>query len=163
LWSYSFILLNIYFPNGGTRADGTPMLPYKLDFYNSFLNYINDLRSQWENILVTWDYNVAHTEIDIARPKENEKNIWFLPEERAKLDELCEAGYVDLWRYFHSEVVDKYTRWSYRSWARPRNVWRRLDYFFASTGLIEKVVSVSHLDQIFGSDHCPVELILKDE
>ena len=161
LWDYSFVLLNIYFPNGNPRADGTPMLPYKLEFYDHFLYYINTLRDNWENILVTWDYNVAHTEIDIARPKANQKSIWFLPEERAKLDGICDAGYVDLWRNANPDVVDHYTRWSYRSAARARNVWRRLDYFFASEWLLDKVRFISHLDKVMGSDHCPVELVLK--
>ncbi len=158
---FNFTLLNIYFPNWWTKADGTEMLSYKLDFYNKFIDYINKLRDNWENIITTWDFNICHKEIDIARPKENANSIWFLPIERAELDKLQSNWYIDVFRHFNPDLKDKYTRWSYRAWARPRNVWRRLDYFRISENIISKVKKIEHQDQRMWSDHCPISLELE--
>jgi len=151
-----FILLNIYFPNWWERADGTEMLSYKLKFYDKFIEYINLLREKWKKIITTWDFNICHREIDIARPKENENSIWFLPIERAEMDKLVSNWYVDLFRNFNPELRDKYTRRSYRAGARPRNVWRRLDYFWVSQNVVPFVVNVAHQDGVMWSDHCPI-------
>lgn len=151
-------LLNLYFPNWWERADGTEMLTYKLEFYNKFINYINSLRSKWDAIITTWDFNICHKKIDIARPKENENSIWFLPIERAKLDELQANWYTDVFRYFYPDLKDKYTRWSYRAGARPRNVWRRLDYFWVSEDILPSIQKMWHQDDVVGSDHCPIVL-----
>ena len=156
-----FTLLNIYFPNGGDRADGTEMLFYKLKFYEHFLEYIDTLQNQGERVIVCGDFNVCHQEIDIARPKENENSIGFLPVERAWISQIIEHGYVDVFRYFHPTEKDAYTWWSYRSGARPRNVGWRLDYFFVSSDLIDTVVNISHQTDVLGSDHCPVCLELQ--
>jgi len=153
-----FTLLNIYFPNGGTRSDGTEMLSYKLRFYDNFLSYVNNLRQEGESVIVCGDFNIAHTEIDIARPKENENSIGFLPEERAKLDKVFKSGLVDVFRKLHPNLKDAYTWWSFRSGARERNVGWRLDYFVVSKDLIAKVKNISHRTDVFGSDHCPVVL-----
>lgn len=155
-----FTLLNIYFPNGGERADGTEMLSYKLKFYEHFLDYIETLRKRGESIIICGDFNVCHKEIDIARPKENENSIGFLPVERAWISKIIQHGYVDVFRHFNPEQRDAYTWWSYRAGARPRNVGWRLDYFFISSDLIDKVVKITHQTNIFGSDHCPVCLEL---
>lgn len=156
-----FTLLNIYFPNGWERADGTEMLSYKLEFYEHLIHYINKLRDAWEKIIVTWDFNICHHPIDIARPEENKNSIWFLPIERAEMDKLEENGYVDIFRYLNPELKDQYTRWSYRAWARPRNVWRRLDYFWVSKDVLPLISWVQHQILVEWSDHCPISLVLK--
>ena len=122
-----FTLLNIYFPNGGTNSKGEEKLSYKLEFYKNFLIYINKLREAGENIIVCGDFNICHTEIDIARPKENAKSIGFLPEERAWISKLIENKYSDVFRTLNPDKTDSYTWWSYRAGARPRNVGWRLD------------------------------------
>ncbi len=155
-----FTLLNIYFPNGWEKSDGTQMLDYKLDFYDHFIGYINNLRSQWQKIITCWDFNICHHVIDIARPEENKNSIWFLPIERAKMDELQNNKLVDVFRYFNPNTTDEYTWWSYRAWARPRNVWRRLDYFRVSDDIIPYTTKISHQTAIEGSDHCPISLDL---
>lgn len=158
-----YCLLNIYFPNGNSRADGREMLGYKLKFYDTLIQYIQYKQKSWKKVIVLWDYNICHTEIDIARPKENEDSIGFLPIERAKVTEYLEQGnMIDVFRYFYPDMTDKYTRWSYRSGARPRNVGRRLDYACISQDMQEQLVSFEHQDQVMGSDHCPIELVIKD-
>jgi exodeoxyribonuclease III len=158
---WQIVLLNIYFPNWWERADGTEMLSYKLHFYDTFLEYIDALRASWKKIITTGDFNICHQEIDIARPKENENSIGFLPIERAKMDDLVAHGYVDVFRHFYPTLSDHYTWWSYRAGARPRNVWRRLDYFWVSQELLPLVSAVQQQDQIMGSDHCPISMILR--
>ena len=158
----SFTLLNLYFPNGWPRADGTEMLTYKLDFYTKFIAYINNLRDNWENIITTWDFNVCHRSIDISRPKENKNSIWFLPIERAELDKLEENWYTDVFRKINPELVDHYTRRSYRAWARQRNIGRRLDYFRVSENIIPRIKKIEHQDQILWSDHCPISLEIEN-
>ncbi len=156
-----FTLLNIYFPNGWEKADGTEMLSYKLNFYENFIHYINQLRDNWEKVIVTGDFNICHKEIDIARPKENENSIWFLPIERAEMDRLEENWYVDSFRYFNPELRDQYTWWSYRAGARPRNVWWRLDYFRVSKDVLPLILRIQHQTLVEWSDHCPISLELK--
>ncbi len=153
-----FSLLNIYFPNGWTRADGTEMLSYKLKFYEEYLEYIQSLKTDGYEVISTWDFNICHTEIDIARPKENENSIWFLPIERAMLDTVQESWLIDVYRKLNPELKDKYTWWSYRAGARPRNVGRRLDYFWVSEWVFDLVKNCDQLDQVMWSDHCPILL-----
>ena len=155
------ILINWYFPNGWTRADWTEMLTYKLDFYSNLINYVNSLVSAWKNVIITWDFNICHERIDIARPDENENSIWFLPVERAKFSELLANWYIDTFRYFYPDLAEVYSWWSYRAWARPRNVWWRLDYFVVNKDFIKNVENIEYLTKIMWSDHCPVKLILK--
>lgn len=157
-----FVLLNWYFPNWWTRADWTEMLSYKLEFYDKIIDYANKLVASWENVIITWDFNICHEEIDIARPKENEDNIWFLPIERAKISELLDNWYIDVWRNFYPEKRDVYSWWSYRAWARPRNVWWRLDYFVVNKDLLKKVEWIEYMTDVMGSDHCPVKLKIKN-
>lgn len=157
-----FALLNVYFPNGQERADGTEMLTYKLRFYDELIAYIQEKRRGRQKVVVVGDFNICHTEKDIARPKENQNSIGFLPEERAKIGQFMrECGLVDVFRHFYPDQTEQYTRWSYRAGARPRNVGRRLDYAMVSDDLVDSLVSFRHRQDIMGSDHCPIELVLQ--
>lgn len=155
-----FTLLNIYFPNWGERSDGTEMLSYKLKFYDHFIHYINRLRDTGEKIITCGDFNICHRPIDIARPKENEHSIGFLPIERAEMDRLEKEWYVDVFRQFNPELQNQYTWWSYRAWARSRNVWWRLDYFRISNDMLPYVQKIIHETSVEWSDHCPIVLEL---
>lgn len=150
-----FVLINCYFPNGGGAPE---RLAYKLEFYDAFLVYINKLKKAGKKIIFTGDVNVAHTEIDIARPKENETHVGFLPEERAWVDEVIADGYVDVFRTFNPNKKDVYTYWDQKSAARERNVGWRIDYFFASGNIFPKIKSFKTHADIFGSDHCPISI-----
>ncbi|MGL6298883.1 MAG: exodeoxyribonuclease III [Methanobacteriaceae archaeon] len=151
-----FILFNVYFPNGGSN---TTRLNYKLDFYNEFLDHINDLRDAGNNLVICGDVNTAHKPIDIARPKENEKVSGFMPIEREWIDKLLDNGYVDTFRMFNNEPKN-YTWWSYRTKARDRNVGWRLDYFFVNEEFKDKVIDSYILGDVMGSDHCPIGIKL---
>jgi len=153
-----FVLINCYFPNGG---GGPERLAYKMRFYDEFLNYINKNRKSGYEIIFCGDVNTAHNEIDLARPKENEKNTGFLPMERAWIDQIIQEGYVDTFRYHNPNKINAYTWWDMKTFARERNVGWRLDYFFISSTLLKYVEKSSILANINGSDHCPIELILK--
>ncbi|TSC56627.1 MAG: exodeoxyribonuclease III Xth [Parcubacteria group bacterium Gr01-1014_18] len=152
-----FIFLNIYFPNGGS---GPERLDFKMRFYAEFLNYIKALDKAGKNIIFCGDVNTAHKPIDLARPKANEEVSGFLPMERAWIDELVSAGFVDTFRLFHSEG-ERYTWWDQKSRARDRNVGWRIDYFFVNDQMKHKVVSADILPNYMGSDHCPVTLGIK--
>lgn len=154
----NFTLLNIYFPNGGERADGTEMLSYKLDFYTRYRNYILDLRDAGQKVITTGDFNICHYPIDIARPEENKNSIWFLPIERAEMDKLEVDGFVDAFRHLYPDLADHYTWWSYRAGARPRNVGRRLDYFRVDKDLLVDVHDVVQHSAVEWSDHCPISI-----
>ena len=153
-----FVLLNGYFPNGWTRADGTEMLSYKLDFYNHLIDHCNELKDSGKQVIITGDFNIVHTAIDIARPKENENTIWFLPIEREKIWELFLNGYTDVWRYHNPNTLDTYSWWSVRARARPRNVGWRIDYFAVTDDILKQVKNIEYLNDVMGSDHCPVLL-----
>jgi exodeoxyribonuclease III len=154
----AFTLLNVYFPNGGASPE---RLRYKLDFYEAFFDRMERLRSSGQNIILCGDVNTAHTERDIARPKENENHTGFLPVERAWLDRVFQAGYVDTFRMFNQEG-GHYTWWDMKTRARERNVGWRLDYFIVSESLREKVKSAGILSSVQGSDHCPITLEIGD-
>ena len=158
LYYPDFVLLNGYFPNGG---GGPERLKYKLDFYDAFLKFIEKLRKQGKKIIICGDINTAHEAIDLARPKENEKNTGFLPEERAWIDELINHGYIDIFRHLHPHTRDAYTFWDSKSRARDRNVGWRLDYFFISPDLLPRVKNTSLMSSFPGSDHCPIVLEVK--
>jgi len=157
----NIVLMNGYFPNGGTRADGTEMVSYKLDFYTHLQNYTRKLKAEWKQIIITWDFNIVHTEIDIARPKQNQNSIWFLPIEREKIWDFINDWNVDVFRYFYPDQLDTYSWWSYRAGARWNNVWWRIDYFVVNKEFIENVEDIEYMTDVMGSDHCPVKLILK--
>jgi len=150
------LILNIYFPNGGTRADGTEMLSYKLNFYDKLIEYLEEHKDK--NIIIIGDYNICHTAIDIARPKENKNSIWFLPVEREKVTEFLSHGFVDVFRLLYPDARDQYTWWSYKAWAKPSNVGRRIDYACVSDNVLDKIIWFSHYPDISGSDHCPIML-----
>jgi exodeoxyribonuclease-3 len=150
------VLFNIYFPNGGANQE---RYKFKLRFYDFFLEYLKAYEEEYPNIAVTGDYNTAHNAIDLARPKDNEQTSGFIREERDYLDRLLEMGYIDTFRHLHPEP-DNYTWWSYRTAARKRNVGWRIDYFFVSKSLVGKVKEAEILNQVEGSDHCPVSLVL---
>ena len=149
----SVVLLNVYFPNGKRSPE---RLQHKLDFYDAFLAHIEQLRTQGKSIIFCGDVNTAHTEIDLSRPKENEKISGFLPEEREWMDALESAGYVDTFRHFYPNKKEMYTWWDMKSRARDRNVGWRIDYFFISPDLLSKLKKVEILTDVYGSDHCPV-------
>ncbi len=151
------VILNGYFPNGG---EDPARLKYKLEFYDQFLKYIEKLRKQGKSIIFTGDINTAHNEIDLARPKENSDHTGFLRIERDWLDKVIKTGYIDTFRHLHPEEV-KYSWWDMKTFARDRNVGWRLDYFFISPDLLPRLKSAKILDNMFGSDHCPVWLQLK--
>jgi len=149
-----FVLLNVYFPNGG---GGPVRLKYKLEFYDHFLKLIEKLRKE-TNVIFCGDINTAHFPIDLARPKENEKNTGFLPIERAWLDKVVSKGWVDTFRHFNPEKKDAYTYWDQKTFARERNVGWRIDYFFVNQEFLPQVKKVIIHKDILGSDHCPIEL-----
>ena len=147
-----FTLLNIYFPNG-KRDKGR--LQYKLDFYEHFLKYINELREHGEKVIFCGDVNTAHEEIDLARPKENSKVSGFLDSERKILSNWEENGWVDTFRHFHKDEV-KYSWWDQFTHARDRNVGWRIDYVYVDKKLLPQVKDAFILNEVLGSDHCPV-------
>ena len=151
-----FILFNIYFPNSG--KDGM-RLDFKVEFCNELLRQLTELKSQGKNLVITGDYNIAHNPIDVYNPKNCEGKSGYLPEERAWLDQLEEAGFVDTFRMF-DEGEGNFTWWSYRFKARERNSGWRLDYFFVNEEIRDNVKSAKILSDIYGSDHCPVTLEL---
>jgi len=154
----NFVLINCYFPNGG---QGPHRLKYKLKLYDEFLKKINKIKKSGKQVIFCGDVNTAHTEIDLARPKENEKNTGFLPEERAWLNEVIDNGYVDVFRHFYPNKKDVYTYWDQKTRARDRNVGWRIDYFFASSALVKKIKKFKTHSNFLGSDHCPIEIELK--
>jgi len=151
-----FILANAYFPNGGR---GPERVAYKLRFYDELFAYLNKYRDR-KGVIVTGDYNTAHKEIDLARPKENENNTGFLPEERAWIDTVINLGYVDIFRKFNKKP-DQYTYWDMFTRARDRNVGWRIDYFMVSEDFADKITSAKIHPDVFGSDHCPVSIKIK--
>ena len=158
LFFKEFVLINIYFPNGG---GGPERLAFKLRYYDEFLKYVNVLVKKGHEIIFCGDINTAHTAIDLARPKENEANTGFLPIERAWLDNVVAQTYVDAFRHFNPEVIGAYTYWDMKTYASERNVGWRIDYFFVTPGILKNIEKIHILDHILGSDHCPVELILR--
>ena len=155
----NFLLYNIYFPNGQMNQD---RLDYKLEFYEELLIILDEQVASNVNVVVTGDWNTAHKEIDLARPKDNHKTSGFLPAERALIDKYIEHGYVDTFRYFHPEP-DRYSWWTYRFGARSRNVGWRIDYFFVNEGFMDSIIGADIHADVLGSDHCPVSLEIKEQ
>ncbi len=153
----NFELFNIYFPNGGQENE---RVPYKLEFYDSLLNYCKGLIDSGKEIILTGDFNTAHKEIDLKNPKSNQKNTGFLPEEREWIDKYLSQGFHDIFRILYPNLV-KYTWWTYRFNARKNDVGWRIDYFLITKNLIKRVKDVIIHSEILGSDHCPVTLIIE--
>ena len=151
-----FFLVNVYTPNS---QDGLRRLPYRMQWEDAFRAYLCGLAEK-KGVIVCGDMNVAHEEIDLKNPATNHFNAGFSDEERAKMTELLAAGFTDSWRSLHPEEVE-YSWWSYRMAARERNVGWRIDYFLVSDNFKDHIVSAEIHNDIFGSDHCPVELVIR--
>ena len=132
-----------------------------MDFYEEFLARVKKDLDSRSSVIVCGDVNTAHRPIDLARPKENEKTSGFLPEERAWIDRFLEAGFIDTYRYF-DQSPDRYTWWDMKTRARERNVGWRIDYFYASNDLVNRLSSATIMSDVMGSDHCPISLELKN-
>lgn len=154
----TFYLVNVYTPNS---KDGLARLPYRMEWEDDVRAYLKKLE-QTKPVVLCGDLNVAHEEIDLKNPKTNRKNAGFSDEERAKMTELLAAGFIDTFRYFYPDKTGEYSWWSYRFNARKNNAGWRIDYFIVSDALKERLISASIHQEIFGSDHCPVELELKE-
>jgi exodeoxyribonuclease-3 len=151
-----FRLFNVYFPSGQRGRD---RIAYKLDFYAHLLGICDRFHAAGESLIITGDFNTAHQPIDLKNPKENVNTSGFLPEERAWVQKFLEHGFVDVYRCLYPDRV-QYTWWTYRLSARQRGVGWRLDYFLVSEKLLPRVREVIIHEEIMGSDHCPVELVL---
>lgn len=151
-----FYLVCVYTPNS---QDGLKRLDYRMSWEDAFRNYLGDLASR-KGVIVCGDLNVAHNEIDLKNPSTNHFSAGFSDEERGKMTELLASGFCDSWREQHPEEA-KYSWWSYRMKARERNVGWRIDYFLVSDSLKSQIVSTEIHNEIFGSDHCPVELVIE--
>jgi exodeoxyribonuclease-3 len=148
----SFVLLNIYFPNG---KQGPERLDYKMKFYDAFLDRCVSLKKKKKHLVMCGDYNTAHREVDLARPKENAGVSGFLPQERAWIDAYAAKGFHDTLRMFHKEP-GLYTWWDMKTGARQRNVGWRIDYIFVCDDLKTRVKDAFIAPEVQGSDHCPV-------
>ena len=150
--------LTVYTPNS---QDGLKRLDYRMTWEDAFLHYIDSLRKE-KPVVFCGDLNVAHQPIDLKNPTANHQNAGFTDEERGKFSALLAAGYVDSFRLLHPDDKEQYSWWSYRFRARERNAGWRIDYFIVSEEIKDRIESATIHQEIFGSDHCPVELILKD-
>ncbi len=155
----TFYLVNVYTPNS---KDGLARLPYRMEWEDVFRMYLKMLEES-KPVVVCGDLNVAHEEIDLKNPKTNRQNAGFSDEERGKMTELLDAGFIDTFRYFYPDKAGEYSWWSYRFNARKNNAGWRIDYFIVSEALKERLKGASIHQEIFGSDHCPVELELEAE
>ena len=152
-----FYFITVYTPNS---QDGLARLPYRMAWEDAFLHYIKSLDEK-KPVVVCGDLNVSHREIDIKNPKANIHNAGFTQEERDKMTALLSSGFVDTFRYFHPEETGAYSWWSYRFRAREHNAGWRIDYFIVSDALKPRLQSACIHSEIFGSDHCPVELVIQ--
>ena len=151
----SFILINVYLPHGGRQKEN---LDYKLKVYDYLLEYLQ--KSKDRNIILIGDFNIAHQDIDLARPRQNQNNIMFTPEERQQIDKIINLGFLDSFREFHKEG-SHYTWWPYMAKARQRNLGWRIDYIFISKELTKNLKDAFILSEVMGSDHCPIGIEIK--
>jgi len=154
-----FVLVNAYFPNS---QDEGARLDYKLEFCDSILAFGKKIVAEGRNFAICGDFNIAHKPIDLAHPKANEKNPGYLPEERAWMDAFTSSGFADTFRMFHPEP-GRYSWWSYRFKAREKNVGWRIDYHCVNDGFKAKVADADILQDVQGSDHCPVSMLVDAE
>lgn len=152
-----FYLVNVYTPNSQREL---ARLEYRMDWEDMFRNYLLELNSK-KPVIICGDLNVAHKEIDLKNPSSNRKNAGFTDEERGKMTELLDSGFIDTFRYFYPDKEDAYTWWSYITKARERNAGWRIDYFLASKELKDRLIGADIHSDIMGSDHCPVVLEIK--
>ena len=152
-----FYFITVYVPNS---QDGLKRLDYRMQWEDDFLSYINKLQEK-KPVTYCGDLNVAHKEIDLKNPKTNRKNAGFTDEERGKFTNIVDAGYIDTFRHFYPEQEGAYSWWSYRFHAREKNAGWRIDYFVTSGSLCSRLKSAKIHSDIFGSDHCPVELVIE--
>ena len=154
----SFVFFNVYFPNGQKDEE---RLQYKLDFYDDFFAYTDQLKAEGRSLVICGDFNTAHNEIDLKNPQSNKDRSGFLRVERDVLDDILSRGYVDTFRHLYPDTVT-YSWWSYRFNARKNNAGWRIDYFFVTRDLVESgaVQNAFILNDVFGSDHCPVGIEL---
>jgi exodeoxyribonuclease-3 len=155
----SLTIANAYFPNGSGKNRDHGRIPFKLDFYRTLFERLEPLRTAGEPVLVIGDFNTAHQPIDLARPKANTGTSGFTDVERKELDRWLTSGWTDTFRALHSEP-ERYTWWSNRKGVRERNVGWRIDYVLASGGAMEFLRSAFIQDQVWGSDHCPIGVVL---
>ena len=151
-----FYLITVYVPNS---QDELKRLSYRMTWEDDFLTYLKKLEEK-KPVIVCGDLNVAHQEIDLKNPKTNRRNAGFTDEERAKFTQWLNSGFTDTFRYFYPDMKDIYSWWSYRFKAREKNAGWRIDYFVTSASLNEKLVDAKIHTDVFGSDHCPVELTI---
>ena len=152
-----FFLVTVYTPNS---QDGLKRLDYRMTWDDDFRAYLQKL-DQSKPVLVCGDLNVAHKEIDLKNPKTNRMNAGFTNQEREKFQLMLDAGFIDTFRYFYPEQTNIYSWWSYRFKAREKNAGWRIDYFLASASLADKLKEAKIHTEIFGSDHCPVEVTVE--
>jgi exodeoxyribonuclease III len=151
-----FYMVTVYTPNSQNEL---ARLPYRMEWEEAFKDYLKKL-DETKPVIVCGDMNVAHKEIDLKNPKTNQKNAGFTIEERNKFTDLLESGFTDTFRYFYPDMEGIYSWWSYRFKAREKNAGWRIDYFLTSSSLDERLVGAKVHTEIFGSDHCPVELLI---
>ena len=152
----NFFLVTVYTPNS---QDGLKRLDYRMKWEDDFQAYLKSLDEK-KPVIVCGDMNVAHKEIDLKNPKTNRKNAGFTDEEREKFTQLLQKGFIDTFRFFYPDKTDTYSWWSYRFHAREKNAGWRIDYFVVSERLAEKLEGASIHNEVYGSDHCPVELTI---
>ena len=152
-----FYFVTVYTPNS---QEGLKRLDYRMQWEDDFLAYLKRLE-ETKPVIFAGDLNVAHKEIDLKNPKTNRKNAGFTDEERAKMDKVIESGFIDTFRHFYPDQEQIYSWWSYRFKAREKNAGWRIDYFMASETLKDRLLNAKIHTDVFGSDHCPVELLLK--
>ena len=150
-----FFLVTVYTPNAKNEL---LRIPYRMEWDIAFREYLKTLEAEGKPVVASGDLNVAHQEIDLARPKTNHKSAGFSPQERAGFGELLDAGFIDTFRHFHPDTTEAYSWWSYRGGARAKNVGWRIDYWVVSDALGPKLEAASINDDVLGSDHCPVTL-----
>ena len=152
----NFYMVTVYTPNSQRELS---RLEYRMKWEDDFRNFLNDLRKT-KPVVVTGDMNVAHKEIDLKNPKTNRKNAGFTDEERQKMTELLDSGFIDTFRYFYPDAEQRYSWWSYMFKSREKNAGWRIDYFLASKELEDRLISAEIHDEVLGSDHCPIELVI---
>lgn len=152
----NFYMVTVYTPNSQRELT---RLEYRMKWEDDFRNFLNGLRKT-KPVVVTGDMNVAHKEIDLKNPKTNRKNAGFTDEERQKMTELLDSGFIDTFRYFYPDTEQRYSWWSYMFKSREKNAGWRIDYFLASKELEDRLISAEIHDKVLGSDHCPIELVI---